>query len=71
MIRMRSRVKNNILVLMILIALVYAILEIRPSKANPKVPAWHGVLQCMSIAISDLVYGLEGNVGYRKVYDII
>lgn len=68
---MRLRVKSIILVLMILIVLVYALLEIRPSKTNPRVPAWHGVLQCMSIAISDLKYGLEGNVGYRKVYNII
>jgi len=68
---MHQSLKKNILVLKILILLVYALLGIRPSKANPKVPAWHGVLQCMSIAISDLRYGLEGNVGYRKVYDII
>lgn len=62
--------KNKVIILMIVVISFFAILEIRPSDKNTKIPSWFGTLQCMSITISELEYGLKGNIGYRKVYDI-
>jgi len=61
---------RGILFLLILFFIFDSIYSFWPSDIRPcKVPSWHGVLQCQSIAISEVVYGLKNNIGYRKVYE--
>jgi hypothetical protein len=60
----------GILFLLILFFIFDSLYSFWPSDIRTsKVPSWHGVLQCQSIAISESVYGLKNNIGYRKVYE--
>lgn len=61
--------KNAILVALIFGVLLSALMEHRPSNRNMLSPTWYGNVQCISIAISELKYGLAGHLGYKKVYD--
>jgi len=70
LLQLKFRSKNNLLILVIVAVLLASIIELFP-KESTRTPSWFGIKQCMSIAISELKFGLTGNIGYRKIYEAL